>query len=54
MSMYKRRAWREICEELLLESNRNRRNELLEELLDALEEHARTHGPENLSPGAER
>ena len=32
-----RREWREICEEVLRETSTERVNDLLEELLDALE-----------------
>jgi hypothetical protein len=41
MTRGNRRAWREICEEVLKERNEERTNVLLEELLEALEEHER-------------
>jgi hypothetical protein len=44
MSVYPRRDWREICEELLQERDTERVTELLEELLDALDERERTAG----------
>jgi hypothetical protein len=36
-----RRHWREICEDVLREKDTNRVNALLEELLEALDEHTR-------------
>lgn len=44
-----RRDWREICDEVLREKQTNRVNELLEELLEALEDRARKHGRRSAS-----
>lgn len=46
-----RRDWREICAEVLLESeDTDRVNALLEELLEALEERAEARGPQVSNP----
>jgi len=39
-----RRDWREICEEVLTETDQDRLNALLQELLNALEERERMRG----------
>ncbi len=39
------RDWREICKEVIREKDNTRLNVLLEELLEALEEHARKKPP---------
>ena len=44
MNERNRRDWREICVEVLREKQSNRLNELLEELLEALEDRAQKHG----------
>lgn len=45
MSSANRRDWREICEQVVREKDSTRLNTLLEELLEALEEHARNRDP---------
>ncbi len=42
MSQEKRKNWRDICEAVLREKDRDKVNALLEELLDSLDERART------------
>lgn len=48
MSQSTRRDWRELCEEILKSKDTECVDDLLEELLDVLEDHARTHGPQLL------
>jgi hypothetical protein len=44
MNQGNRRDWREICEEVLHETDQDRLNSLLQELLDALEDRERFRG----------
>ena len=48
MSESTRRDWRELCEEILKSKDTECVDDLLEELLDVLEERARTRGSELL------
>jgi hypothetical protein len=48
MSHSTRRDWRELCEEILKAKDTECVDDLLEELLDVLEERARTRGPQLL------